>query len=55
MSSSSSANKRISIGRPNSNFRSQNEKLSLKEGDISIKSVPIPATSAEKIFPNTIK
>ena len=36
-------------------LRSQSERPSLKESDISIKSVSIPATSAEKIFSNTAK
>ena len=55
MSSSSSANKRTSIGRSGSGLRSQSERSSPKESDISIKSVPIPATGAKKAFPSAIK
>ena len=55
MSSFFSTNKRTSIGRPSSGLRSQSERLFLKEGDTSIKLIPIPATGAEKALPNTIK
>ena len=55
MSSSSSANKRTLIGRPSSSLRSQNKRLSPKEGDTFIKLIPIPATGAEKIFSSIIK
>ena len=55
MSSSSSANKRTSMGRPGSGLRSQSERPSPKEGDTSIESVPTPATGAEKALPSAAK
>ena len=55
MSSSSSANKRTSMGRPGSGLRSQSERPSPKKGDISIESVPTPATGAEKVLPSAAK
>ena len=55
MSSSSSANKRTSMGRPGSGLRSQSERPSPKEGDTSTESVPTPATGAEKALPSAAK
>ena len=55
MSSFSSANKRTSMGRPSSGLRSQSKRLSLKESDTSIKSVPISVTGAEKALSSAAK
>ena len=43
------------MGRPGSGLRSQSEKPSPKEGDISTKSISTPATGAEKALSSTTK
>ena len=55
MSSFFLANKRTLIGRSGSSLRSQNKRPFLKESDIFIESILIPATGAEKVLSNAAK